>query len=147
MAIVKLAATTEDEGREVRDRIEDAIYASQAALEMGIVAGGGYAFLSASSELVGDYKVKVTDGCGVIYTALEAPMRQIIKNAGKNDTDIIRKATEDRLGYNVITEQFEDLLATGVVDPLKVCITAFENALSVAVLALTTEVVICERKV
>lgn len=145
MAIVKLASTTDDEGREVRDRIEDAIYASQAALEMGLVAGGGYAYLVASRTLTGLDK-QLTEGLSVIYTALEAPLRQIVRNAGKNDTDIIRKCAIENVGYNVVTEQFEDLVATGVVDPLKVVVTAFENALSVAVLALTTEVVMCEAK-
>jgi len=143
MAIVKLAATTEEEGREMRDRIEDAIYAAQAALEMGVVAGGGVTYLMASKALLGK-DTKLTEGLSVVYTALEAPLRQIVRNAGKNDTDIIRKAEELNKGYNVVTEQFEDLMATGIVDPLKVAITAFENALSVAMLALTTEVVICE---
>lgn len=141
MAIVKLAATTEEEGREIRDRIEDAIYASQAALEMGVVPGGGFAYLSAI------LRTNATDGENVVNAALEAPFRQIVRNAGKNDSDILRQAKTSQKGYNVVTEQFEDFVLSGVVDPLKVAITAFENALSVAVLALTTEVVICESEV
>jgi len=138
MAIVKLASTTEEEGREIRDRIEDAIYASQAALEMGVIPGGGVTYRNATN-LQED-----TDGARVIVLALMEPMRQIIRNAGKNDADILKMAKETGKGYNVKTDQFEDFLSTGVVDPLKVAITAFENALSVATLALTTEVLICD---
>lgn len=144
MAIIKIAATTDDEGKELHDRVEDAVYASQAALEMGIIPGGGYSYLVASQsmdDLIGD------DGKDVLRRALQAPMRQIVKNAGKNDSEIIGAASVKRKGYNVVTDQFEDLLETGVVDPLKVALTAFENALSVAILALTTEVIISDKKV
>lgn len=142
MAIVKMAATTEEEGKEQRDRVEDAIYASQAALEMGVVAGGGYALLRTSKVLSG-----LSEGSAVIGHALKSPMRQIVRNAGKNDSEIIRGALDNWLGYNVVTDQFEDLMATGIVDPLKVVLTAFENALSVAILALTTEVVIADKTI
>ena len=142
MAIVKLAATTEEEGREMRDRIEDAIYASQAALEMGVVAGGGMVYLNSYKDLTAN-----TDGASVVCAALLAPFRQIVKNAGKNDAELLRGALDTQMGYDVVKECFINLMESGVVDPLKVAITAFENALSVAVLALTTEVVICESEV
>lgn len=142
MAIVKLAAATEESGKEMRDRIEDAIYASQAALEKGIVPGGGYVYLLASQALKDD-----SDGARVIRQALESPMRQIVRNAGKNDAEIVQRAKKLKKGYNVVTEKFEDMMQSGVIDPLKVPQTAFENALSVAVLALTTEVVIAEREI
>lgn len=145
MAIVKLAATTEEEGREVRDRIEDAIYASQAALEMGIVRGGGFTLAEAVKTVVPN-GIFPTDGSIVIAAALNAPTKQIARNAGKNEADILRECKTRGLGYNVVTEQFEDFMVTGVVDPLKVVTTAFENALSVAVLALTTECIVYEVK-
>jgi len=143
MAIVKLAATTEEESQEIRDRIEDAIFASQAALQMGIIPGGGYAYLQVKNLM----ESTNTDGDRIIRLALEAPMRQIVRNAGKNDTEIVRKSALENKGYNVVTEQFEEFFETGVVDPLKVALTAFENALSVSILALTTEVIISDKQV
>lgn len=140
MAIIKLSAVTNEEGGEVKDRIEDAIYASQAALSSGIIQGGGLSFLLAKQD-------KDTDGCRVVNWALEAPMRQIVRNAGRNDAEIVAKAQTTKQGYNVVTDQFEDFFASGIVDPLKVALTAFENALSVAIMALTTEVLISERKI
>lgn len=142
MAIVKVNATTEEERRELKDRIEDAIFASQAAMEMGIIAGGGLSYLLASQAITSD-----TDGARLIKSALEAPMRQIVKNAGKNDSDILKVSRETKQGYNVVTEQFEDLLATGIVDPLKVAVTAFANALSVSCVAITTDVLITENQI
>lgn len=142
MAIVKLPETTEAEGKEIRDRVEDAIYASQAALEMGIVPGGGYAYLAASYGLT-----DATDGERILRTALESPLRQIVKNAGHNDAKVLEACKSEKLLFNVVTEVYEPAGATNVVDPLKVAITAFENALSVAVIAITTEVVISEHQV
>jgi len=140
-AIVKLPETTEAEGKEVRDRVEDAIYASQAALEMGIVPGGGYAYLAASYELEGK-----SDGDKVLRLALSSPLKQIVKNAGHNDAKILELCEKQKMMFNVLTEEFEDTMATNVIDPLKVALSAFENALSVALVALTTEVVIAEQE-
>lgn len=142
MAIVKVNATTEEERKELRDRVEDAIFASQAALETGIIPGGGLSYLKASQAITSE-----TDGARLLRQALEMPMRQIAKNAGKNDADIVKEARATGLGYNVVSEKFEDLLSTGIVDPLKVATTAFSNALSVAVLAITTDVVNTETTV
>ncbi len=142
MAIIKLSASVNEEGKELKDRVEDAVFASQAALEMGIIPGGGYSYLVASQEIT-----RETDGARLLSGALQAPLRQIVKNAGKNDAEVSRKCALNKLGYNVVTEQFEDFFASGVVDPLKVALTAFENALSVAILALTTEVIISDKKV
>ncbi len=144
MAIIKLAATTDGEGKELHDRVEDAVYASQAALDMGIIPGGGYSYLKAA-QLLGINEL--TEGGTILYRSLTAPMRQIVRNAGKNDAEIVRKSMTMQMGYNVLTEQFEDFFITGVVDPLKVALTAFENALSVAILALTTEVIISDKQV
>lgn len=147
IAVIRLPATTEEEGRELRDRVEDAIFASQAALEAGTVPGGGYAFLAASKSLLNDTREITSDGASVLYRALLAPLRRIARNAGKNDAEVLARCKAENKGYNVLTDAFEDLAETGIVDPLKVCVTALRNAASVAVLALTTEVVICEEKV
>jgi len=141
MAVVKLPSTTDEEGREQRDRVEDAIFASQAALDMGIVPGGGFVFLKAGYVLEGD-----TDGESILRKALMAPMMQICKNAGKSPNTVAESISQDK-GFNVVSGEFEDLMATGIVDPLKVSITAFQNALSVACLALTTEAIIFDEKV
>jgi chaperonin GroEL len=139
IAVIKLPVTTEEEGREQKDRVEDAIYASQAALEAGIVPGGGLAFLRAQNSISSS-----TDGAEVVKKSLEMPLRQIVRNAGKNESDILLTCKAENKGYNVLTDQFEDLSSTGIVDPVKVCLTAFKNAISVAGIALTTEVIISE---
>lgn len=142
MAIVKLPETTEAEGKEIRDRVEDAIFASQAALEAGIVPGGGYAYLSASCALTG-----ANDGERIVKTTLESPLRQIVRNAGHNDARVMEDCRALGSLFNVKTALFEASSNTKVVDPLKVALTAFENALSVALVALTTEVVISDKEI
>jgi chaperonin GroEL len=150
MAIVKMAATTEEEGRERRDRVEDAIFASQAALEQGVVAGGGYALLYASAFAIDSDRdqVEVPEGQKLFVDACREPMRQILRNAGKKEIDdIVLSAFTNCTIFNVVTDQFEDQATTNIVDPLKVVVTAFENALSVALLALTTEVVVADKEI
>jgi len=148
MAVVKLPSTTDEEGREQNDRVEDAIFASQAALEMGIVPGGGYVFLHAANLVASEERFEnLTDGAIVLIKALQAPAAQIAKNAGKDPITTVNTSLNTLKGFNVVTGQFEDLMATGIVDPLKVSITAFKNAVSVACLALTTEAIIYDENV
>lgn len=142
IAIIKLPETTDSEGREIRDRVEDAIYASQGALESGVVPGGGFAYMLAGESLTG-----ATDGSKVLVTALQTPLRQIVKNAGLNDAKILSEARSSQKLFNVVTEAFEDPKSSKVIDPLKVALTAVENALSVALVAITTEVLITEHEV
>lgn len=143
MAVVKLPETTEAEGKEIRDRVEDAIFACQAALEMGVVPGGGYAYAKA-----GQFESWVADdGIQILRTALQAPMKQILKNAGQNEARISGECLGTSTVFNVNSGLFEPIGTTTIVDPLKVTLTAFENALSVALVALTTEVVIADRQV
>lgn len=137
MAVISFASTTDREAQEKRDRIEDAIYASQAALEAGVVVGGGVAMLNAIQGIT-----EASEGALLLKRAMESPMRTIARNAGKNDREVIDHATKTGEGYNAKTNQFEDLKASGIIDPVKVSITALENAVSVAGLALTTEVLI-----
>lgn len=136
MAIIHLEhAGTEEKQKEIKDRVEDAIFASQAALERGIVPGGGMAFINASQAIT----ERSDDGSRLLMRALEAPLRQIARNAGKNDGDILAEARGTGKGFNVLTEKFEDLMKTGIVDPLKVSVTSLSNAVDAAGLALITE--------
>lgn len=137
MAVISFASTTDKEAQEKRDRIEDAIYASQAALESGVVVGGGLAMLNAAQSLPG-----ASEGASLLKKAMESPMRQIAKNAGKNDKEVVDHAKETGEGFNALTNEFEDLKKSGIVDPVKVTVTALKNAVSVSVLALTTDVLI-----
>lgn len=136
VAIIRTHSTTEDEAKEKRDRFEDAIFASQAALKEGVVVGGGMTFLT-----VGDAIKQKTDGAKLIQLVFEAPIRQIAQNAGRNINEVLTMARSGK-GYNARTDQFGDLEKMGVIDPLPVLKHAFSNALSVSVLALTTQVLI-----
>jgi chaperonin GroEL len=145
VAIIKVGAATETEMKEKKARVEDAMHATRAAVEEGIVAGGGVALLRASTalqslRLEGDERV----GVAVIARAVEEPMRWIANNAGHEGSIVIERAkamTCDH-GFNAQTEQYEDLVAAGVIDPAKVVRSALQNAASVASLLLTTEAVI-----
>ena len=148
VAVVKVGAATETEMKEKKARVEDALHATRAAVEEGIVAGGGVAYLRAQSALD---NLQVSDeqkvGVQIIRRAIEEPMRQIAANAGEEGSIIVKTVKDGKgnFGYNAQTNQFGDLMAMGVIDPLKVVRTALENAASVAGLLLTTEALVAEK--
>ncbi len=148
VAIMKVGAATETEMKEKKARVEDALHATRAAVEEGVVAGGGVALIRAQKSL-DDLKVSDEQRAGVqiIRRAIEEPLRQIVQNAGVEGAVVVDKvkAGKDDFGYNAATEQYGNLLAMGVIDPVKVVRTALQNAASVAGLMLTTECLVAER--
>jgi chaperonin GroEL len=151
VAIIKVGAATEIEMKEKKARVEDALHATRAAVEEGIVPGGGVALLRASMtlqslHLEGDEQFGVT----IVRRACEEPVRQIVLNCGVEGAIVVEKIklggcpTCANYGFNAMTEQFEDLVQAGVIDPTKVTRTALQNAASIASLMLTTEAMICE---
>jgi chaperonin GroEL len=149
VAVLKIGAATEVEMKEKKARVEDALHATRAAVEEGIVPGGGVAYLRARSKLEG-LKSENEDqetGIEIIRRALEEPIRQIVANAGMEPSVVVNKVKEgkDDFGFNALTEQYENLLKAGVLDPTKVARIALENAASVAGLLLTTEATIVEK--
>ena len=147
VAVINVGAPTETEMKEKKARVEDALHATRAAVEEGVVAGGGVVFLRAQAALdqidaEGDEAV----GVKIIHRALEEPLRMISSNAGAEGAIIVRKVAdgEGAFGFNARTEEYEDLRAAGVVDPAKVSRTALENGSSIASLLLTTEALIAE---
>jgi len=148
VAVIKVGAATETEMKEKKARVEDALHATRAAVEEGIVPGGGVALLRASIAL-GDLKLEGDEAIGVaiIKRACEEPVRQISGNAGFEGATIVEKvrASNDiNHGFNAATGQFEDLVAAGVIDPAKVTRSALQNSSSISGLMLTTEAMICE---
>ncbi len=151
VAVIKVGAATEAEMKEKKDRVEDALHATRAAVEEGIVPGGGVALVRAipklkevEKELEGDEKI----AAAILRKALAEPLRQIADNAGHEGSVVVNKVLngKDDYGFNAETEKFEHLMAAGVIDPKKVVRTALENAVSVAALMLTTEAAIVEKK-
>jgi chaperonin GroEL len=148
VAVVKVGAATETEMKEKKARVEDALHATRAAVQEGIVAGGGVALLRAQKALDGlDVPEAQKFGVSIIRRAIEEPLRQIAENAGVEGSLVINKIREGKgsYGYNAATGAYGDLLEQGVIDPVKVVRTALENAASVAGLMLTTEALIAER--
>lgn len=148
VAVVKVGAATETEQKERKLRIEDALNATRAAVEEGIVAGGGSAFVSIQAIVAAtetDTEDEAT-GVRIVTRALEEPVRQIAINAGKEGSVVVNEIarSEAGIGYNAMTDTFEDLIAAGIVDPTKVTRSALQNAASVAALLLTTEAVVAE---
>jgi chaperonin GroEL len=151
VAIINVGAATETEMKEKKARVEDALHATRAAVEEGIVPGGGVAMLRAQDALK---KVKVAGddeqiGVDIVRRALEEPMRMIAQNAGVEGSIVVEKvrtSKEKNFGYNAQTDVFEDLVVAGVIDPTKVARIALQNAGSVASLLLTTECVVVEKK-
>src|SRR5699024_1199496 len=149
VAVLNIGAASEVEMKEKKARVEDALHATRAAVEEGVVAGGGVAFLRAQKVLAdlendnADQKV----GYDIISRALEAPIRSIANNAGAEGSIVVQKVKdgEGAFGFNARTEQYEDLIEAGVIDPTKVTRTALQNAASVAALMLTTEAVISDK--
>jgi chaperonin GroEL len=148
VAVVKVGAATETEMKEKKARVEDALHATRAAVEEGIVAGGGVALIRAQKALD---KLDVSEdqkfGVAIIRRAVEEPARQIVQNAGMEGSIVVNKIKEgkDDYGYNAATDQYGNLIGMGVIDPVKVVRTALQNAASVASLMLTTECLVAER--
>ncbi|HZF51431.1 MAG TPA: chaperonin GroEL [Polyangiaceae bacterium] len=148
VAVVKVGAATETEMKEKKARVEDALHATRAAVEEGIVPGGGVALIRAQSALE---KLDVNDeqrfGVNIIRRAIEEPLRQIAGNAGEEGSIVVQKVREGKeaFGYNAASNEYGDLLEMGVIDPAKVVRSALQNAASVASLMLTTEALIAER--
>ena len=151
VAVLKIGAATEVEMKEKKDRVDDALHATRAAVEEGIVAGGGVAYIRAVETIVklkGDNEDETT-GITIIRRALEEPLRQIIANSGSLDGSVVvQKVKEGKadFGFNARTEKYENLIAAGVIDPTKVTRVALENAASIAGMILTTECVLAEEK-
>jgi chaperonin GroEL len=151
VAIINVGAATETEMKEKKARVEDALHATRAAVEEGIVPGGGVALLRCQASLT---RMKSEDpdeqvGIDIIRRALEEPLRCIVANAGVEGSIVVEKvrtSKEKNFGYNAQTGVYEDLVAAGVIDPTKVTRTALQNAASVASLLLTTECVVVEKK-
>ena len=150
VAVIKVGAATETEMKEKKARVEDAMHATRAAVEEGIVPGGGVALVRAG-HVLSTFKASDTDqdeqiGVNIVKRALEEPLRQIAGNAGMEGAVIVGKVIEgsDAYGFNAATEKFEDLVAAGVIDPAKVTRTALQNAASIAGMMLTTEAMISE---
>lgn len=150
VAVLYVGAATEVEMKEKKDRVDDALSATRAAIEEGIVPGGGVAYIRAQSTLdglKGDNDDEQT-GIEIIRRAIEEPLRQIVSNAGKEGAVIVQKVREGEhdFGYNARTDKYENMMAAGVVDPAKVTRVALENAASIAGMFLTTECVIVDKK-
>ena len=151
VAVINVGAATESEMKEKKARVEDALHATRAAVEEGIVPGGGVAFVRAQKALK-SLKLEDSDeqiGVGIISRAIEEPIRMIVQNAGGEGSIVIEKvrnSKESNFGYNALTDEYENLVEAGVIDPTKVTRTALQNAASIAGLLLTTEALIVEKK-
>lgn len=150
VAVIYVGAASEVELKEKKDRFDDALAATRAAIEEGIIAGGGVAFIRAAQSLA---KLKgenddQTTGIAIIVRALEEPLRMIVENAGREGSVVVNKVKEgkDAFGFNAATEVYEDLFKAGVIDPTKVTRIALENAASISGMLLTTECVLIEHK-
>jgi chaperonin GroEL len=150
VAVLKIGASTEIEMKEKKARVEDALHATRAAVEEGLVAGGGVAFIRAMNQLddLEGKNLDQTTGIKIVKKALEEPLRQIVNNAGLEGSVVLQKVLEgkDDFGFNAATEEYENLIKAGVIDPTKVARTALENAGSVSSLLITTEAVVYEKK-
>ena len=150
VAVIKVGAATETEMKEMKLRIEDALAATKAAVEEGIVPGGGTTYINATKAvaelldtLTGDEKT----GVQIVLKALDEPVKQIAKNAGLEGSVIVEKVREakDAIGFNALTEEYVDMMKTGIVDPTKVTRSALQNAASVAAMVLTTESLVADK--
>ena len=149
VAVINVGAATEVEMKEKKARVEDALHATRAAVEEGIVPGGGVAFIRCQKAIEKtDLKGDQLTGTQILKRAIEAPIRLIVENAGLEGSVIVNKIKEEKgaFGFNAQTEKFEDLVLAGVIDPTKVTRAALENSASIAGLFLTTEAIICEKK-
>ena len=146
--MIKVGAATETEMKEKKARVEDAMHATKAAVEEGIVPGGGVALLRCvkSLEKVKGASHDIQVGVNIVKRALEEPLRQIATNAGQEGSVVVNKVKEQKgsEGYNALTDTYEDLIEAGVIDPTKVTRHALENSASIAGLLLTTEALVYE---
>jgi len=148
VAVIKVGAATETEMKEKKARVEDALHATRAAVEEGIVAGGGVALLRAQKALE---RLELDDeqqaGVNIVRRAIEAPLRCIAENAGVEGSIVVDKVKhlKGSMGFNAATEEYEDLMKAGVIDPTKVVRTALQNAASVASLLLPTEAMVADK--
>jgi chaperonin GroEL len=147
VAVIKVGAATETEMKEKKARVEDAMHATKAAVEEGIVPGGGVALVRSLSALdgikaEGDQQV----GVNIVKRAIEEPLRWIAQNAGQEGSIVVQKVRDgqDDFGFNALTDKYEHLVAAGVIDPTKVVRTALQNASSIASLLLTTEAIVAD---
>jgi len=145
-----VGAPSEVEMKEKKDRVNDALSATRAAVEEGTVPGGGVAYIRASEALEGfkGENEDETTGIEIVKRAIEEPLRQIVANSGKEGAVIVQRVREGKadFGYNARTDKYENLYETGVIDPTKVARVALENAASIAGMFLTTECVITDKK-
>ena len=150
VAVLYVGAASEVEMKEKKDRVDDALCATRAAIEEGIVPGGGVTYVRAIDSLEGLEAVNADEKTGIeiVKRAIEEPLRQIVANAGKEGAVVVQKVREGEgdFGYNARADRYENLLAAGVVDPAKVTRVALENAASIAGMFLTTECVIVDKK-
>ena len=153
VAIIRVGAATETELKEKKHRVEDALSATRAAVEEGIVAGGGVALINAMEALVGKKMANEDEqiGINIVRKSLEVPMRKIAENAGKDGSVVVesvrqkqKSAKNKRIGYDVLSEEYLDMVKGGVIDPAKVTRGALENAASIAAMILTTEALITD---
>jgi chaperonin GroEL len=149
VAVIRVGAATETELKEKKHRVEDALSATRAALEEGIVPGGGVALLHAQQpvadlldSLDGDEKT----GARIVHRALEEPIRQIAENSGADDSIVVNnvRSQSDSIGFNALTGEYEDLVSAGIIDPAMVTRSALQNAASIGSLIVTTDVVVAE---
>jgi chaperonin GroEL len=150
VAVIKVGGMTEVEVKERKDRVDDALNATRAAVQEGIVVGGGVALIQAGKVLEGMVGANPdqTNGINIVRKALEAPLRQIAQNAGVDGSVVagkVRESNDKTFGFNAQTEEYGDMFAFGVIDPAKVVRTALEDAASVASLLITTEAMIADR--
>ncbi len=151
VAVIKVGAATETEMKEKKLRIEDALAATKAAVEEGMVAGGGTAYINTMPQLealVATLEGDEKTGASIVLRALEAPVKQIAKNAGIEGAVIIDKVknSDKNIGFDAYREEYVDMFAAGIVDPAKVTRSALENAASVASMVLTTESIVADKK-
>lgn len=149
VAVISVGAATEVEMKEKKDRVDDAVHATKAAVEEGIVPGGGVALIRAAKQmkLMSGVNADILAGSNIVLRAIEEPLRQIVANAGLEGSVICDKVknTEGNIGYNAKTDTYEDLVKAGVIDPAKVTKTALRNAASIASMILTTDCVIVDK--
>ena len=150
VVVIKVGAHTEVELKEKKHRIEDAVSASRAAIEEGIVSGGGTALVQASACLVGDLGLTgdQATGVGIVRRSTSEPLRWIAENAGEQGYVVVAKVAELPVGHglNAATGEYVDLMAAGVIDPVKVTRSALQNAASIAAMLLTTEALVVEKR-
>jgi chaperonin GroEL len=150
VAVIYIGAATEIEMKEKKDRVDDALHATRAAVEEGIIAGGGVAYIRATADLdsLRGANEDENTGISIIRRAIEEPLRQIVNNCGGDASVVVNKVREGEAdyGYNARTEVYENLITAGVIDPTKVARVALQNAASAASMILTTECALIEEK-